>query len=179
MGTAASRHLSAQELIEIQEESGFSLPRIDYLYGQYQSLDRDSEDRVLRSELLRVPPVARHPLAERLVDALLHPSLGFRHFVRGLAHFRRSEPLERKLAAMLLLFDEDGDGLLSADQCHALLARLPATRRELRAMRWRLNQLLAEKSPEMSPDSGKLDTVDFAYITRGLDLEQSLSLRFH
>ncbi|KAH8421437.1 hypothetical protein KR009_007894 [Drosophila setifemur] len=178
MGTVATRHLSAQELLEIQAESGFSLPRLDYLYGQYQSLDRDEEDRVLRSELLRVPPVAEHPLGEHLVDVLLHPSLGFRHFVLGLAHFRRSEPLERKLASMLRLFDEDGDGMLSSEQCHALLTRLPATNRELRAMRWRLNQLLEEKSPGHVA-LGKVDTADFAYITRGLDLEQSLSLRFH
>jgi len=171
MGTAASRHLTGEELLEIQAETGFSLARLDYLYGHYQSLDRDSEDRVLRSELLRVPPVARHPLAERLVDAMLHPSLGFRHFVSGLANFRRGEPLDRKLAYTLRLFDEDGDGLLSAEQCHALLARLPATRRESRAMRWRLNQILAEKD--------KLDVEDFGHITRGLDLEQSLSLRFH
>ncbi|KAI8034199.1 calcineurin B homologous protein 2-like [Drosophila gunungcola] len=171
MGSAASHHLSAEELSDIQGETGFSLARLDYLYGHYQALDRDPEDRVLRSELLRVPPVAWHPLAERLVDAMLHPSLGFRHFVRGLAHFQRGEPLDRKLASVLRLFDEDGDGLLSADQCHALLVRLPATRRELRTMRYRLNQILAEKD--------KLDAEDFGHITRGLDLEQSLSLRFH
>ncbi|XP_017052088.1 calcineurin subunit B-like [Drosophila ficusphila] len=171
MGTAASRHLSAEELLEIQAETGFSLARLDYLYGHYESLDRDQEDRVLRSELLMVPPVASHPLAEQLVDAMLHPSLGFRHFVRGLAHFRRSEPLDRKLASMLRLFDEDADGLLTAEQCHALLDRLPATKRECRSMRWRLKQILAEKE--------KLDCEDFAYITRGLDLEESLSLRFH
>lgn len=107
------------------------------------------------------------------MDELLHPSLGFRHFVRCLAHFRRSEPLERKLNYMVSLYDEDGDGLLSMEQCQDLLARLPATRREERAMRWRLKQLLAEKAPEK-----QLDCEDFAYITRGLDLDQCLSLRF-
>ncbi|XP_043659713.1 calcineurin subunit B-like [Drosophila teissieri] len=170
MGTTASRHLTAEELRDIQHDTGFSLARIDYLYGHYQALDRDAEDQVLRSELLRVPPVAAHPLAEHMVDTMLHPSLGFRHFVRGLANFRRSEPLDRKLASTLRLFDADGDGLLSAEQSHALLARLPATRREMRAMRWRLKQVLAEKD--------LLDSQDVAHITRGLDLEQSLSLRF-
>ncbi|KAH8240456.1 hypothetical protein KR038_008578 [Drosophila bunnanda] len=170
MGTAASRHLSTEELHVIQSESGFSLPRIDYLYGQYQSLDRDAENRILRSEMLRMPLLAGHPLAERIVDALLNPSLDFRHFVRGLAHFRRSEPLERKLDCMVSLYDEDGDGLLSMEQCQELIDRLPATPREMRAMRWRLKQLLAEKS--------QLDGQDFAYITRGLDLDQCLSLRF-
>ncbi|KAH8303453.1 hypothetical protein KR059_011439 [Drosophila kikkawai] len=170
MGTTATRHLSSEELHLIQTESGFSLPRIDYLYGQYQSLDRDSEDRILRSEMLRVPPLAGHPLAERIVDVLLHPSLGFRHFVCGLAHFRRSEPLERKLKYMVSLYDEDGDGMLSMEQCQELIARLPVSPREVRVMRWRLKQLLAEKA--------QLDGQDFGYITRGLDLDQCLSLRF-
>ncbi|KAH8357390.1 calcineurin subunit B-like [Drosophila serrata] len=170
MGTTASRHLSTEELHLIQSESGFSLPRIDYLYGQYQSLDRDDENRILRSEMLRMPLLAGHPLAERIVDELLNPSMGFRHFVRGLAHFRRSEPLERKLDYMVSLYDEDGDGLLSMEQCQELIACLPATPREVRAMRWRLKQLLTEKT--------HLDGQDFAYITRGLDLDQCLSLRF-
>lgn len=220
MGIVASRHLSAEKLQEIQNESGFSPLRIDYLLGQYQSLERDTEGRVLRSELLKVPPVAAHPLADRLVDVYLYPSLGFRHFMHGLSRFRRSEPLQRKLQSLLGMYDADGDGLLSADQCDELLGRLPATRRELRSMRWKLKKLMAaqaleqrepDREPEPEPETererererereqvqqpelpqepelqvqlvqhkGCINCDDLGYITRDLDLDQSLSLRFN
>ncbi|XP_068155232.1 calcineurin subunit B-like [Drosophila tropicalis] len=195
MGTAVSRPLSAEELALLQKETGFSLHRIDSLYDEYHSMARDSKDRVLRSELLQMPAVAAHPLSERLVDSFLHPSHGFRHFIMGLAHFRGNQTLERKLANMVSMFDEDGDGQLSVEQCHNLLECLPATRRELRVMRWKLNKLLDEKVAEKQQQQDKLtltpttiawdrfavkvNCADFEYITRGLDLEHSLSLRFN
>ncbi|KAL7743129.1 hypothetical protein ACLKA6_015045 [Drosophila palustris] len=187
----ASRHLSADQLHKIQFESGFSPLRIDYLLGQYESLDRDGEGRVLRSELLKVPPIAAHPLADRLVDVYLHPSHGFRHFIYGLSRFRRSESLELKLQSLLQMFDSDGDGILSENQCDELLVSLPATRHELRSMRWKLKQLIAaqlleEAETEIhmannnnnSNNRGYINCQDLAYITRDVDLDQTLSLRF-
>ncbi|XP_017850481.1 calcineurin subunit B-like [Drosophila busckii] len=176
MGIVASRHLSAAELQQIQTESGFSPHRIDYLHGQYESLERDDEGRVLRSELLKVPPVAAHPLGQRLVDVYLHPSCGFQHFMHGLSRFRRSASLERKLQAILRMYDSDGDGLLSAAQCDELLGQLPATRRELRAMRWKLKAVMEQ---QQGRQQGYVTGEDLAYITRGVDLDQSLSLRFN
>ncbi|XP_034479590.1 calcineurin subunit B-like [Drosophila innubila] len=177
----ASRHLSADQLNQIQFESGFSTFRIDYLLGQYESLDRDGEGRVLRSELLKVPPIAAHPLADRLVDVYLHPSHGFRHFIYGLSRFRRSESLELKLQSLLQMFDSDGNGILNENQCNELLLCLPATRHELRSMRWKLKQLMAAQLMETKDiplDVGYINCQDLAYITRDVDLDQTLSLRF-
>jgi len=180
MGSMASRHLGVDQLIKIQFETGFSPLRIDYLLGQYQSLDRDIEDHVLRSELLKVPPIAAHPLADRLVDVYLYPSHGFCHFIYGLSRFRRTESLELKIQSLLQMFDSDGKGILSEDQCDELLHKLPASRHQLRFMRWKLQKLITvQKAVDENLDNkGYINCQDLAYITRDLDLDQTLSLRF-
>ncbi|EDW00012.1 calcineurin subunit B [Drosophila grimshawi] len=187
MGVVASRHLSAAKLQQIEKESGFSPQRIDYLLGQYQTLGRDSNNSVLRTELLKVPPVAQHPFAERLVEVYLYPSLCFQHFILGLSRFRRHVPLQHKLASLLHMYDDDGDGLLSADRCEELICCLPATRHELRAIRWKLKQLVtANEMEQQQPQEGQqvkqlkgfLNCDDLDFITRNVDLDESLSLRF-
>lgn len=181
----ASRNLGADQLIKIEFETGFSPFRIDYLFGQYESLDRDIEDQVLRSELLKVPPIAAHPLADRLVDVYLYPSHGFCHFIYGLSRFRRNESFEQKIQSLLKMFDSDGNGILSEDQCEELIHELPASRNQLRSMRWKLQKVITEQLMEPKTLNENLDSKgyitcnDLAYITRDLDLDQTLSLRFN
>ncbi|XP_033238759.1 uncharacterized protein [Drosophila pseudoobscura] len=231
MGSAASRRLSAAEKAVIQAESGFSIFRIGYLFDIYESL-RKKNGVVQKKDLMHCPPLAGHPLANAILDRRLNPSKGFRHFINTLEPFQRRTPVERKLLALLRLFDNNADDKLSSDECFDLLLRLPCTQREFRAMRRKLNRMLVEKAkecarkmvrqraerqaermvkeeafklvPEWDQKNKKKSKMkaqkmpqkqfeeeedlistwdqihfeDLIYITRGMDLQDSLSLRF-
>ncbi|XP_033252245.1 uncharacterized protein LOC108151439 isoform X2 [Drosophila miranda] len=147
MGLAASRRLSAAEKAAIQAESGFSIFRIGYLFDMYESL-RKKNGVVQKKDLMHCPPLAGHPFANAILDSRLNPSNGFRHFINTLEPFQRRTPVERKLLALLRLFDSNADDKLSSEECLDLLLRLPCTRREIRDMQRKLNQMLVEKAKE-------------------------------
>ncbi|XP_022227388.1 uncharacterized protein LOC111077420 isoform X4 [Drosophila obscura] len=147
MGAAVSRRLSSDEKAEIQAGSGFSICRIGYLFDMYESL-RKQHGVVQNRDLVHWPPLAGHPLSNVILERRLNPSKGFRHFINILEPFQRKTSVERKLWAVLRLFDNNADDLLTSDECFELLLRLPCTRRQFREMRRKFNQLLVEKAKE-------------------------------
>ncbi|BFG02627.1 uncharacterized protein DMAD_02093 [Drosophila madeirensis] len=214
MGSALSRRLSSADKAEIQAESGFSMRRLDYLFDMYESL-RKTNGVLHSKDLLHCPTLAGHPLSDVILERGLNHSKGFRQLIHILEPFQRQSPVERKLLALLRLYDNNADDKLTSDECFELLLRLPCTRQQFHAMRRKLNQLLLEKakecarqllrqqeaqkreqkSPKKSPKKSpsKFDVEenedlistwdqihfeDLLHITAGMDLQDSLSLRF-
>ncbi|KAI3386412.1 hypothetical protein SNEBB_000919 [Seison nebaliae] len=91
MGSNPSLTLRAEEIVNLEKETGFNGAQIKRLYSRFTSLDKHSNGFLTRDDLLRIPDLAINPLGERIVDCFFDEtdddSINFKNFCDVLAVF--------------------------------------------------------------------------------------------
>ena len=72
--TRSSHHLQPEEIVAIEEETGFTKPQIERLYSRFSSLDKQGRGCLTREDFLRIPELAINPLGDRIVHAFFYES---------------------------------------------------------------------------------------------------------
>lgn len=70
MGSKASVLLQEEELIDIENKTGFSGNQINRLYSRFTCLDKGSKGYLSREDFLRIPELAINPLGERIIQVI-------------------------------------------------------------------------------------------------------------
>eukprot|EP00803_Ostreobium_quekettii_P008974 evm.model.scf_437EXC.11 EVM.evm.TU.scf_437EXC.11 scf_437EXC:66948-68756(-) len=112
MGQAMSYGLTQNDVEEVATYSGgvFTQAEIGSLYKRFRSLDRGRRGYVTAEELMNIPELSINPLCQRIIR--FYEGVNFMEFCRMLAPFSERATHEMKVAAILEVFDVDGDGEL-------------------------------------------------------------------
>lgn len=75
MGNSRSTlNLQQEEIIIIEDETGFTKPQIERLYSRFSILDKQGRGYLTREDFLRIPELAINPLGDRIVHAFFAES---------------------------------------------------------------------------------------------------------
>ena len=70
MGNSRSSfNLQQEEVMLIEDKTGFTKPQIERLYSRFSSLDKQGRGYLTREDFLRIPELAINPLGDRIVHA--------------------------------------------------------------------------------------------------------------
>lgn len=188
MGSKASSNLSAEEIEEIQKETGFKRNQIERLHNRFESLDSDSKGYLTQEDFLRVKELAVNPLCDNIVLAFFNEDstgegLSFRQFVRTLARFRpvkQSGPQllnsrEEKLKFAFQMYDLDKDGKISRDELLHILNMMVGSN----ISEEQLGSIADRTLIEADTDKDGVITFDeFVKIMEKVDIERKMSIRF-
>eukprot|EP00877_Chromochloris_zofingiensis_P005861 jgi/Chrzof1/1528/Cz10g11080.t1 len=124
MGQAISGGLTQYDVDEVMKacKGVWSQAEVESLYKRFRSLDRGRKGYISAEEFLGIPELSINPLAQRLVR--LFESVNFLEFARLLAAFSSRADREEKLYFMFLVYDVDGDGVVSRDDMQIMLRQL-------------------------------------------------------
>lgn len=103
-------------------EGTFTQQEIESLFKRFKNLDRGHKGYLTAEEFLGIPELSINPIASRIVRTL--ESLNFKEFVKLLAPFSPNASREEKIAFMFLVYDTDGDGIISRDDMQIMLRQL-------------------------------------------------------
>lgn len=187
MGNRSSLLLRAEEIAQIQQETGFTPNQIERLYSRFTSLDRSDCGTLSREDFQRIPELAINPLGERIVNAFFQEgcsdNVNFRQFMRVLAHFRpikknRDNKLnsrEQKLKFAFKMYDLDNDDLISREELLAILHMMVGAN----ISEEQLNSI-AERTISEADENGDqmISFEEFCKALQRTDVEQKMSIRF-
>jgi len=187
----SSLQLQQEEIIEIENETGFTRPQIERLYSRFSSLDKQGRGCLTREDFLRIPELAINPLGDRIVHAFFYESknteddkVDFKDFVRVVSHFRpiKKNPIKNKLNSRMeklhfafRMYDLDGDDRISKEEILAVLTMMVGSNISPQQL-----VSIAERTI-MEADLDKDSLISFEEFARVLDktdVEQKMSIRF-
>lgn len=124
MGQAMSFGLTQYDVEDLVRHSNdcFSQAEIEALYQRFRSLDRGHKGYISAEEFMNIPELSINPLAHRLER--IFESVNFRDFVYLLSAFSVRAAVEDKVNLIFMMYDSDGDGLVSADDMELMLRQL-------------------------------------------------------
>jgi len=105
MGSSYTTTLQEDEILQIEEDTGFTRKQIVRLHHRFTILDQNGDGLVCTEDFLKIPKLAVNPLATRLIylfcnsedDTFESHSVNFTQFVRILSKFRpNNEEKKRK-----------------------------------------------------------------------------------
>merc|ERR1712186_64972 len=187
----SSLQLQPEDIMAIQEETGFNQNQIERLYSRFSSLDKQDKGYLSREDFLRIPELAINPLGDRIVHAFFFESrsgdedkVDFKDFVRVVAHFRpvKKNPAKNKLNTRheklhfaFRMYDLDGDDKISKEELLAVLTIMVGANISP-------EQLLsiAERTI-LEADEDKDELISFEEFVKVLertDVGQKMSIRF-
>ncbi|CAO1420290.1 unnamed protein product [Diamesa serratosioi] len=189
MGNKSSLLLREEEILQIQEETGFSPNQIERLYSRFTSLDRSDCGTLSREDFLRIPELAINPLCDRIVHSFFAESpssddrVNFRQFMQVLATFRtikkgkdnKYNSREEKLRFAFKMYDLDDDDTISRDELLNILHMMVGAN----ISQEQLNSI-AERTIVEADQSGegKISFDDFCKALERTHVEQKMSIRF-
>ncbi|XP_023323499.1 calcineurin B homologous protein 1 [Eurytemora carolleeae] len=192
MGNSRSGlQLQAEDLIAVQNETGFTPHQIERLYSRFTSLDKSDKGHLTREDFLRIPELAINPLGDRIVHAFFYESkngdedrVDFKDFVRVLAHFRPiKKNMEKnklntrmeKLHFAFRMYDLDGDDKISREELLAVLTMMVGAN----ICPEQLVSIAERTIIEADTDKDNLISFEeFAKVLERTDVEQKMSIRF-
>ncbi|MEN2497292.1 MAG: Ca2+-binding actin-bundling protein (actinin), alpha chain (EF-Hand protein superfamily) [Marteilia pararefringens] len=124
MGISTSHQdLLHDEAQALCDETGFSISQINKFYYRFSNLDSGSKGYLSKEDLMKIPELFINPLCSRIIQLLFgeRNELLFGDFVRNLSIFQLakskkfnfSELIEKKYMYIFLIYDRDGDGVIS------------------------------------------------------------------
>lgn len=117
------------------------------------------------AEFMSIPELAMNPIGKRLVglfDRDKRDRVNFRDFVRGLWIFSSKCPWARKLEAAFMIYDVDGDGMISKDDLLKILKMNVGPYLTMEELESISLKTIAEADPERK---GFLTIEDFADVS--------------
>ncbi|KAG8225129.1 hypothetical protein J437_LFUL006152 [Ladona fulva] len=187
MGNRSSLLLRAEEIAQIQEETGFTSNQIERLYSRFTSLDRGDCGTLSREDFLRIPELAINPLGDRIVHAFFQEGCGdrvnFLQFMQVLAHFRpikknkdnKLNSREQKLKFAFKMYDLDSDDRISRDELLAILHMMVGAN----ISEEQLTSIAERTILEADQDGDQMISFEeFCKALERTDVEQKMSIRF-
>ena len=95
---------------------------VEGLYRRFRALDRGRKGYISAEEFLAIPELSINPIASRLVR--IYETLNFKEFTRLLSAFSPRASRDVKLDSMFMVFDVDGDGILSKEDLLVMFRQL-------------------------------------------------------
>lgn len=188
MGNRSSLLLRAEEIAQIQEETGFTPKQIERLYSRFTSLDRGDCGTLSREDFLRIPELAINPLGDRIVHAFFQEGgysdrVNFLQFMCVLAHFRpikkgRDNKLnsrEQKLKFAFKMYDLDSDDMISKDELLAILHMMVGANISEEQLSSIAERTILEADQN---GDGMISFEEFCNALERTDVEQKMSIRF-
>mmetsp|Transcript_42136 Transcript_42136/g.51162 ORF Transcript_42136/g.51162 Transcript_42136/m.51162 type:complete len:173 (+) Transcript_42136:211-729(+) len=128
MGNMLNVYITDYDIDEVISYTGekFNREEVLSLYHRFRQLDKGHKGYLSREELLNtVPELSLNPLATRL--AWCFENVNFKEFVKLLAAFSSVADKEDKLRFIYMIFDVDGDGLVSREDLEHMVRVLCGT----------------------------------------------------
>ncbi|XP_022097354.1 calcineurin B homologous protein 1-like [Acanthaster planci] len=190
MGSRTSSLLQAEEIEEIQKETGFSKRQIVRLYSRFTSLDKSDNGALSREDLLRIPELAINPLGDRIIHAFFmdnpESKINFRQFMRTLSLFRpiksRDKDAENpcnsrdnKLKFAFRMYDLDSSGTVTREELLVILQMMVGSNITEEQLGSIADRTIAEADED---NSGAISYENFAKALERTDVEQMMSIRF-
>lgn len=124
MGQAASLGLTQYDVEEVIDHCGgaWSQEEIEALYRRFRTLDRGRKGYLSSDEFLAIPELSINPVAQRLVR--IYANVNFKDFAKLLSAFSDRASRDTKLEYMFMVFDVDGDGMVSREDLQIMLKQL-------------------------------------------------------
>ncbi|KAG1672235.1 hypothetical protein FOA52_002936 [Chlamydomonas sp. UWO 241] len=124
MGQSASLGLTQQDVEEVIDHCGGSWRQdeVEELYRRFRTLDREHKGYLSSDEFLAIPELSINPVAQRLVR--IYASVNFKEFAKLLSAFSDRAPRDTKLEYMFMVYDVDGDGVVSREDMTIMLTQL-------------------------------------------------------
>lgn len=94
------------------------------MYKRFSKLDKDKKGEISIEEFYDIPALAQNPLVRRVMltfDKSKNGKISFVEFIEGLAKLSTGGTEEEKLRFCFQIYDNDGDGLISADDLSRVL----------------------------------------------------------
>jgi len=187
MGNNPSLMLQAEDIEEIEKETGFSKNQILRLYSRFTNLDKSGSGSLARDDFLRIPELAINPLGDRIVSAFFTEGdderVNFRQFMKVLARFRpikrrKPGPLnsrDDKLAFAFSMYDINGDGYITKDELLTILQMMVGANISSEQLQSIADRTIVEA--DMDHD-GKISLEEFKTAMEKTEIEQKMSIRF-
>ncbi|CAD5112836.1 DgyrCDS2048 [Dimorphilus gyrociliatus] len=189
MGSKASVLLQDEELIDIENKTGFSGNQINRLYSRFTCLDKGSKGYLSREDFLRIPELAINPLGERIIQSFFAENtegVNFKNFMKVLATFR---PISRekttaadelnnrqaKLRFAFNMYDIGNDNEITREELLAVLHMMVGTNISEEQLASIVDRTLAEADFD---HDDKIGWDDFEKVMQKVDVEQKMSIRF-
>jgi serine/threonine-protein phosphatase 2B regulatory subunit len=124
MGQVASLGLTQYDVEEVINycDGVWNQREVDVLYRRFRTLDRGRKGYISGDEFLAIPELSINPVASRLVR--MYESVNFKEFAKMLSAFSSKASKDSKLHYMFVVYDVDGDGIISRDDLHIMLRQL-------------------------------------------------------
>ncbi|KAK3251872.1 hypothetical protein CYMTET_38794 [Cymbomonas tetramitiformis] len=121
LGMSMNVYLTEYDVEEVIQHSGnkFTRDEVASLYKRFRELDKGHKGYIAADELLNVPELSLNPLAKRLTRVF--ENVNFKEFVALLAAFSNRASKEDKLRFMYMMFDADGDGIVSRNDLQHMI----------------------------------------------------------
>lgn len=191
MGNKPCIPLAEEEIVELQNQTGFSRSQLKSMYSRFLHLCGDGKDEVIRrSDLLRLSDLKSNPLGSRVVDAFFKDAcsddetMDFIQFVKAAAIFRPQSKhttesalnsTENKLKFVFEIYDLDGNAAISHEEMLSLLKMMvgPEVNDET------LSQIAERAVREGDLDEdGYISFSDFKKALMRTEAENKVSIRF-
>jgi len=196
MGSNTST-LPEEEILQIEEDTGFTRNQIIRLHHRFTSLDRNGDGFLCEADFLKIPKVATNPLAHRIIyvfcnqnasidDTFDSEPVNFRQFINTLSIFRpASHGTENKgthqhnsrlhkLRFVFKLYDLENNDQISKDELIKVLHTLIGSNVSQEQLERIADQTFAEVD---SNRSGFISFDEFVQAMHAVDLDQ-LSIHF-
>jgi calcineurin B family protein 1 len=188
MGNNPSLMLQAEEIADIEKETGFSKNQILRLYSRFTNLDKSSSGALGREDFLRIPELAINPLGDRIVSAFFTENgeeerVNFRQFMRVLARFRpikrrKPGPLnsrDDKLQFAFSMYDLNNDGYITKDELLTILQMMVGANISSEQLQSIADRTIVEADLD---HDGKISLEEFKTAMEKTEIEQKMSIRF-
>ena len=156
----------------MSSELNFTEEEILRLYSQFNAIDESQHGYILLSKVLKIKPeLAHNPLTRRVLEVFDKDQNGrvsFVEFITGLSRIAAQNETE-KLKFLFQVYDEDNDGLISADDLFAVVKLMSGDN----LTEYQLWQLVHRTIRDLDTTGDGLITFD--EFTRGLKNNVNLS----
>jgi len=193
MGSRITILLQEDEVVSIQNETGFSRRQIIRLWHRFNQLDKEAKGYLNREDFMRIPELAINPLADQLIRSFFDDvslagddgHVNFRQFIHTLAIFRLRKKSERstimtntkdkKLKFAFNMYDSDRDGYINQDELVQVLHQLVGE--HINADQ--LLQIAERTITEADTDhDSRISFPEFCKSLEKVDIEEKMSIRF-
>ncbi|XP_038066613.1 calcineurin B homologous protein 1-like [Patiria miniata] len=190
MGSRTSSLLQAEEIEQIQKETGFSKRQIVRLYSRFTSLDKSDNGCLSREDLLRIPELAINPLGDRIIHAFFmdnpESKINFRQFMSTLSLFRPIKSHDKdienpcnsrdnKLKFAFRMYDLDNSGMVTREELLVILQMMVGSNITEEQLGSIADRTIAEADED---NSGAISYENFVKALQRADVEQMMSIRF-
>jgi serine/threonine-protein phosphatase 2B regulatory subunit len=171
--------LSAEDLEELENISGFTALQIKRLYKRFKRLDRDNKGYISKEEFMSIPELAMNPLSPRILclfDARHGELVDFRQFIEILSIFHASTSKAQKLKFLFRLYDVNDDDFITSEDLFEVLRLMVGPYLDDEQIRFIADKTI--RQADKLDQDGKISFEEFSRALHNADIHDKLTVTF-